>query len=523
MKISDIMTHKPAGKFSESSLLSCMDSGRDVIGLNQADISRLSPMIRVHDDTGRTVGSVDREIVQYLHKTCDGWVMGQIMDRVQECVIAVDHTGRIFYVNEAYTRILGVAKHNVLGRKLQKVEPGAALLEVLKTGQSILEKAVHIKSINHDVMVNIYPIKRDDGRLAAAVSVFRDVTETKKLSRALYRAQGLAEYFRTQLEEQDQIRSSIIGRHPSFLKIVSQSMMVAKTDAPVLITGENGVGKEVIAKAIHQNSGRSNHPLISVNCAAIPEGLLESELFGFEEGSFTGAKKGGKLGKFELAEGGTIFLDEIGDMSPVMQSKLLRVLQEKEIEKIGRTQNVPVNVRVLAATNRELEKLVKAGQFRSDLYYRLNVVTLTIPPLRERGEDIGLLAQHFLLQQNSKYNRELTLSPEVLRFFYRYDWPGNVRELQNCIEYAVIMCAEQDILPDHLPAHMNRDNTGENAEPEAKKWLDMASLRENQQSREKELIREALAACKNNKSEAMKMIGMSRRSFYQKLKKYGYM
>jgi len=521
MKISDIMTvHKPS---DQPSPLSFINDNCDIASLSPTAIAHLSPLVLVRNEQGQETGSVERELIAYLHATCDNWVLGQIIDKFHECIIAVDHSGRIFYVNEAYSTILGVAKHSVLGKQLQKVEPGATVLEVLETGEPVLGKSVHIKSINHHVVVNIYPIKRN-GQLIAVVSVFRDITETKKLSQALDKAQGLAEYFRTQLEEHAQLADrTIIGKHPAFLKSLSQSMIVAKTDAPVLIRGENGVGKEVIAKTIHQTSKRNAKPLISVNCAAIPESLLESELFGFEEGSFTGAKKGGKLGKFELADSGTIFLDEIGDMSPVMQSKLLRVLQEKEIEKIGRNQNIPINVRIIAATNRSLEQMVKQGQFRNDLYYRLNVVSIHIPPLRERGDDIGLLAQHFLLQNNSKYNKNLGLSPEVLRFFYLHDWPGNVRELQNCIEYAVIMCSEQEILLDHLPAHLSEEISEKIVKPGVKKLIDMASLRETQQITERELIKQSLLACNNNKSAAMKMIGISRRAFYKKLKKYGFM
>jgi len=464
---------------------------------------------------------VDEEILTFLSESCDIWVLTKIIDKFHEGIIAVDASGRIFYVNEAYSQILGVAKHNVLGKQLQKIEPSATVLEVLEKCEPILGKAVYIKSLKRHVVVNIHPIKRD-GSLVAVVSIFRDVTETKKLSQALDKAEGLAEYFRTQLEQDGWTKKMIIGKSQSFVRVLSQAMIVAKTDATVLIGGENGVGKEVITKAIHENSSRSEKQFICVNCAAIPETLLESELFGYEEGAFTNAKRGGKLGKFELAEGGTIFLDEIGDMSPIMQSKLLRVLQEKEIEKIGRSKNIPIDVRVLAATNRSLEAMVKQGTFRNDLYYRLNVVAIQIPPLRERDGDIALLAQHFLLQNNKKYNKKLTISSEVLRFFYQYNWPGNVRELQNCIEYAVIMCTEQEFLLDHLPPHMS-EAAEKLVVTETVKPIDVGSLREMRHTTEKELIKNALVACKNNKSEAMKMLGISRRAFYIKLKEHGYM
>lgn len=515
MKICEIMT--PVKKGAEFRAPAYLGGEQDILGL--ADVAALPPVVGVKDGDGNIVGSVERDALLYFCQSCDRWVFSQIADKFHEGMVAVDAAGRIFYVNDAYSKILGVAKHHVLGKQLQKIEPGATVLEVLESSEPVVEKAVQIKSVNRHVIVNIHPLKRD-GRLVAVVSIFRDVTETKKLSQALDRAHGLAEYFRQQLTEQDELeKNRIIGKHPAFLKSVSQAMIVAKTDAPVLLGGENGAGKEVLAKLIHQKSNRGHKPLITVNCAAIPESLLESELFGYEEGSFTGARRGGKLGKFELAEGGTIFLDEIGDMAPMMQSKLLRVLQEKEIEKIGRSQNVPVDVRVIAATNRSLEDMVRSGTFRSDLYYRLNVVAIRIPSLSERGEDVGLLAHFFLTQYNAKYGKSLVFSPGVTRFLYRHSWPGNVRELQNCIEYAVIMCPEEEIGPEHLPAHLG---AAEGGAPEARpvRPADVATLRAGVHDAEKELIERALAACGNNKSRAMAALGISRRAFYRKLKQY---
>ena len=493
---------------------------KDLLYLDLSQIRDFPPSVGVVGQNGAIIGSVKRDTLIFCFENCDSGFFGQVVDRFYEGVVAVDNTGRIFYVNDAYSKILGVAKHNVLGKKMQEIEPEATILAVLSTGEPILGKDVQIKSVNHHVVVNIYPIKKS-GRLTAVISIFRDVTETKQLSRALGRVQGLAEYFRQQLVEQSELdKNQIVGRHPIFLKAISQAITVAKTNAPVLLGGENGAGKEVLAKLIHQKSGRSKKPLITVNCAAIPENLLESELFGYAEGSFTGAKRGGKPGKFELADGGTVFLDEIGDMSIGMQSKVLRVLQEKEIEKIGRSQNLPVDVRVIAATNRSLEEMVAQGKFRRDLYYRLNVVGIRAPALRERGEDIGLLTYHFLTHFNEEYEKELVCSPEVLRFFSQYDWPGNVRELQNCIEYAVIMCPGQEICLEHLPAHMHEPAQKNNLTKPLSQPMEVVSLRQGLQSVEKEMIANALLVCANNKTKAMKLLDISRRAFYQKLKQY---
>jgi len=525
MKVSDIIIPiknfaLPIESDSDFSINTFFSCDQDVFSI-QDDLagSAISPLIGVKNPEGKIIGYVERDTLNYLIKECSGKVFCQIADMFQEGVIVIDRDSRIFFVNDAYTKIIGVAKHNVLGKKLAEIEPGAAILSVLESGQSIVEKAVPIRTVNRYVVVNINPINDPDGQVVGAFSIFRDVTETKQLNRALNRAHGLAEYFRQQLNAQDEpLKKNIIGNHPSFTLAISQAFVVAKTDAPVLLTGENGVGKEVVAKIIHQRSNRCKKPLITVNCAAIPENLLESELFGYEGGAFTGANRGGKLGKFELAEGGTIFLDEIGDMPPLMQAKILRVLQEKEIEKIGRSHSVIVDVRILAATNRPLEQMVRLGQFRSDLYYRLNVVAIKIPALRERGEDSWLLSNFFLEKFNTKYNKTVILSSEVNRLLRNYDWPGNVRELQNCIEHAVIMCQEAEVRMEHLPIHM-QTNSGS---PETKnlKQLDISSLKEGRQLTEKELIEKAIAACNNNKTEAMKVLKISRRTFYKKIQKY---
>lgn len=518
MKIKDItIPEKSQARISISKIL---DAEQDVLQLQASSLENYPEIVGVAGPDDKIIGTVEREMLLFLKEQCSGWVMGQILDRFHEGVVAVDNTGRIFYVNDMYSKILGVSKHVVLGKHLQKIEPGATMLEVLQTRKPILGKAVQIKSVNHHVVVNIYPILRQN-ELVAVVSIFRDVTETKQLSQALGRVQGLAEYFRQQLTEQEELKKSqIVGKHPAFLRSISQAITVAKTDAPVLLTGENGSGKEVLAKLIHQKSQRCAKPLITVNCAAIPESLLESELFGYAEGSFTGAKRGGKPGKFELADGGTIFLDEIGDMPLVMQAKILRVLQEKEIEKIGRSDNLPVNVRVIAATNRQLEDMVQKGAFRRDLYYRLNVVAIRAPSLRDRGEDIGLFAYHFLTAFNKKYDKSLSYTPEVFHFFSQHDWPGNVRELQNCIEYAVIMCPGPEIGLEHLPPSLHCTDDAPQNETLPVSAQTHTSLRESVRANERELIAKTLEACGHNKTKTMRILGISRRSFYQKLKQY---
>jgi len=317
-------------------------------------------------------------------------------------------------------------------------------------------------------------------------------------------------------------KNEIIGKNPDLLTTVYQASIVAKVDVPVMIRGENGVGKEIIAKFIHRCSSRAHKPLITVNCAAIPENLIESELFGYEEGSFTGAKRGGKVGKFEMADGGTLFLDEIGDMPLNMQTKLLRAIQESEIEKVGSSNNVSVDVRIITATNQPLEEMIEKKLFRKDLYYRINTVSLTIPPVRDRKEDIVLLADYFLKKFNKKYNKSVMFSNDVLAFFSSYSWPGNVRELKNCIEYGVIMCQNNRFDKTYLSQHMQ----DEKIEPQAAFIEETVppfterTLKEALDMVEKNVIQDTLAACGNNKAEAMRMLGLSRRTFYRHLQKH---
>jgi PAS domain S-box-containing protein len=514
MKVRDLLLQKQVDIVDPSPFF--LDGNLNISDVKPNDT--FPSKISVRNNGGEIEGYVDRDTLSFIYEKCQQNIYYSIAEKFNDGIILIDSSGRIFFVNDSYSKILGVSKNYVLGKFLQKIEPGAEMLGVLENRREILDKQVHIKSLNKYVMVNIYPIERD-GQLLAVTSVFRDVTETKKLNRELDRAHEIAEYFRQKLLENEKIgEKEIIGTHPAFLKTITQAMIVAKTDAPVLIFGDNGAGKEILARFIHRESNRRHKPMITVNCAAIPENLFESELFGYEEGSFTGALKGGKLGKFELAQGGTIFLDEIGDMPTTMQPKILRVLQEKEIEKIGRIRELPVDVRILAATNHPLHQMVNDGKFRNDLYYRLNVVAIKIPPLKERGEDIDLLAHHFLNKYNAKYNKNVMFSDEVITVMQQYQWPGNVRELQNCIERAVIMCLEEKICLDHLPGHITEHALHPVVNNSAS--VKNSSLKKEVDSLEKEMIEKTLAECKNNKSLTMKKLGISRRTFYKKLHKH---
>lgn len=305
---------------------------------------------------------------------------------------------------------------------------------------------------------------------------------------------------------------NIIGNSHEMQEVYAKVAQVARANTTVLLRGESGTGKELIAQAIHYNSLRGDKPFVRVNCAAIPEGLIESEFFGHERGAFTGAIAR-KKGRFELANGGTIFLDEIGDLSPLTQVKLLRVLQEQEFERVGGTESIKVDVRIIAATNADLEKLMADGKFREDLYYRLNVFSIFLPPLRERKTDILLLADHFML----KYSRQLgkaikRISTPAIDMLMQYHWPGNVRELENCIERAVLVCEDQVIHSYHLPPTLQ---TAESSNTVARLSLDNAVA-----SYEKELIQDALKSTNGNKAKAARLLDTTERILGYKINKY---
>jgi two component, sigma54 specific, transcriptional regulator, Fis family len=324
-------------------------------------------------------------------------------------------------------------------------------------------------------------------------------------------------------DENKYISDEIVGNSPKMQEVFKQIGKVAESDATVLIRGESGTGKELVAKAIHHHSNRKNKPFIVVNCAAIPETLLESELFGHEKGAFTDAYAR-RIGKFEQAQDGTIFLDEIGDMSLNLQAKLLRILQEKTFSRVGGNETIVSNARVLAATNRNLEKLVETGEFREDLFYRLNVVTIWLPPLRERKEDIPLLVDYFVAKYAEKYKKDVRgVSKEVLELFLDYDWPGNVRELENAVARGVIVTSAPLILIEDLPQTL-RDKTKQERQGEVKvegqleeENLNLPKLIEKI---EKEAIIKALEKAEGNKTKAAQILGISRKSLFNKLRYY---
>ncbi|MBU8712275.1 sigma 54-interacting transcriptional regulator [Brevibacillus parabrevis] len=420
-----------------------------------------------------------------------------ILDASHDGIIAVDHDYTIIWVNQNATEILGLPSH-VVGEKITRYIPNSDMLRILATGKKEIGDIATV--LNRQIIINRLPIVVN-GEIVGAVSTFKEITDIQKMEMRI-RKQSMGSGLEAKFRLED-----IVGHSKAMQEAKEWAETFARTDATVLIQGESGTGKELFAQGIHLSSQRATGPFIAVNCAALPGNLLESELFGYEEGAFTGARKGGKPGLFELAHGGTLFLDEIGEMSITIQALLLRVLQEKKVRRVSGERIVPVDVRIIAATNRNLEQMMEEKLFRSDLYYRLNVLTLELPPLRERTEDIPLLMEAIMEEIAQRGDRRLQgVDEAVYHFLGQYDWPGNVRELRNVVERMVLLCKS-----DYLRL--------EDTQFLSKKLARKQALRQ-QQDDEEEMIRKVLEATKGNKREAAKMLGMDRTTLWRKMKKY---
>lgn len=509
-----------------------IDSGRSLLDLHPEDIQTQRKFIGVINSRKEQIGAVRTSRLRYVLEKGRDMPFSQILDRLPIGVIAIDRESRIFYVNPAYSKILNVPLPKIIGGYMKTIEKGAVLLNVLKTEKEETREKHLIKSVNRYVSLHVFPLY-NHGEFTGACSVFTDITELNYLTNEVKRISQTAEDYRKQIEIGRYLKSRhIIGGSEVYQNCIRKAMLAAKTDASVLIRGENGTGKEIISRVIQENSLRKGRPFIKVNCAAIPEALIESEFFGYEEGAFTGAKKGGRMGKFEMADGGTIFLDEVGDIPLAMQAKLLRVLQEGEIEKVGGHKTIPVNVRVISATNQPLEEMIADKKFRMDLYYRLNVVAVNIPPLRERGNDVMLLADGFLKEFNEKYGQSKTISHEAYIALLKYNWPGNVRELRNIIESAVVLSMGDRILPEDFagifvkidgpPEKGRPGEMPENGRTEGKRSLyeEGVSLRDRMAACEKQIICEALEKFYGNRSLAARALQIPERTFYRKLSEY---
>ncbi|WP_164215965.1 sigma 54-interacting transcriptional regulator [Virgibacillus sp. YIM 98842] len=442
-------------------------------------------------------------------------ILETVLEKLYYCLVIVDDRGHVIYLNDHYCRFLEVERENAIGKHVTDVIENTRMHIVCKTGKDEIADLQYIRG-NH-MIANRVAVKAN-GKVVGAVGIvlFRDTKEWMNLNSHIKELLLQLDDYRKKLDERYGTTYSlhdIIGNSPQVIELRSKIKRIASSDASVLIRGESGTGKELVAHSIHHLSERSAKPFVSINCASIPEHLLESELFGYKEGAFSGAKKGGKPGKFQLADGGTLFLDEIGDMPLSAQVKILRALQEGEIEAIGAVNPQKVDVRIIAATNQPLEKLIDEQRFREDLFYRINVIQLKTPSLKEIPEDIRLLAKYILQKvTNRTGKRVLDFDKEVLNYFMYYPWPGNIRELENVIESAVHLTNSEIIqmvdLPDHIqPNILVEEHNG--------------TLKEIIGETEKLAILHALKKANGDKQLAAKKLAIGKSNLYQKIKKYG--
>ncbi|WP_035257669.1 sigma-54 interaction domain-containing protein [Desulfatirhabdium butyrativorans] len=439
-----------------------------------------------------------------------------IFDSIYNGAVVTDPDGYITHFNRPYGQFLGVKPEEQIGKHCTEAIENSRMHIVAQTGKAEINRSQHI--LGQNMVVQRIPIFQD-GRLIAVFGqvMFKDVRDVGKLAQNLSLLKSKVELYEKELINLRSTRynfDSIVGSSPAIRALRREALQATGNDLPVLITGASGTGKELFAQAIHQGSARRIHPFVRINCAAIPRDLLESELFGYEKGAFTGARLSGKPGKIELSHNGTLFLDEIGDLPIEMQPKLLRVLEEKEFERVGSTVLRHANFRLVAATNQDLEKMIAEGRFRSDLFYRLNVISLNIPPLKDRRSDILEIAQHMISQIAAEQALPpISIAADAKQILLEHNWPGNVRELANVLERTMATLDDQIIRAQHLPFYLcQRNHSTRKKNP--------GTIRSVQQRAEREAILAALNETSHNKARAAALLGIHRTLLYKKMKKY---
>ena len=455
-----------------------------------------------------------------------------VLDVLDTQVLIVDQESRIRFFNPAYLEAyeaplarVGIPRERLLGLPLVSLPDSARewdlFQRIMKSGKPLRKHYFQDDDSHYSGLADLVPIVTD---VFSGLMILQQESEKlRALSREISHYKNLAASLQKKLDAKDNLPPrfrEITGVSEPFVKALRMGAQVAPTNSSVCILGESGTGKEVFAEAIHYSSACAQGPLVKVNCAAIPESLMESELFGYEKGAFTGANANGNPGKFELANNGTLFLDEVGEMPPSMQVKLLRALQEREITRVGGRKPIKLRFRLITATNRDLEQMVKEGTFREDLYYRICIIPLHLPPLRERRSDIPLLAQTFLSGLDMPQWQERRFSDEVLEQFMNYNWPGNIRELKNCVERMAILCPEEEIGGEYLPAAVasaSRALPGAGVAPD----LSQYKLHDIIDKVEYDAIRSVLSLTGGNKARAIEILGISKRNFYLKMDKFG--
>ncbi len=498
--------------------------------LNYRNINIVTSRIPLRDGKGRVVGAfaVFRDIsdaiataeeITNLREIRIMW--RAIFESTQDAISVVDENGIQVSVNTAYTRMTGLSEEDVIGRPCTiDISSGDSIhLQVLRERRAIRNMRMKVGPYSREVLVDAAPIIVDR-QVKGSVAVIRDISEILHLTSELSHARTMLRKLQAKYTFDD-----LVGSEACFLAAVQKAKIAATTPATILLIGESGTGKELFAHAIHNASDRRERDFVRINCASLAENVLESELFGYEAGAFTGALKGGKAGLFEAADGGTIFLDEIGLMSLSIQAKLLRVLQENEVRRVGGTAAIAIDTRVIAASNLNLAEAVKQNRFREDLYYRLNVMPISIPALRARQKDIPLLAAHILTHINQEYGRAVSgITPEVMEKMLRHSWPGNVREMENVLKRAVIHMSfdETVVSSPHMPELTASGSRLSNAIPqpvaENNGLTDDYSLRRMLDTAESAHLRRTLAAVQGSRTRAASLLGISLRTLQYKLK-----
>ncbi len=528
----EVLWHPAAEVIPNTRLHEVLRTGRAELNQQQkvGSITIVTNRVPVRDRDGNLAGAVavfrDITEVKALADEIGGLremkvLLEAVINATQDAISVVDAAGMGLMVNPAYTALTGMLPQQVIGKPATAdIDPTqeSVHMQVLRTRRPVRGVPMKVGPKKRDVVVNVAPIMVD-GELKGSVGVVHDVSEISRLSEELEQQKKLVRRLTSKYTF-----AEIVTESPVMQQALDQAMRAAETPATVLLRGESGTGKELFAHAIHNASNRRGGQFIRVNCAAIADSLLESELFGYAEGAFTGARKGGKRGLFEEANGGTIFLDEIGEVSLGLQAKLLRVLQEKEIVRVGEAKPIPVNARVIAATNAKLEDLIARGAFREDLYYRLNVVPIVIPPLRHRREDIPHLTEHLIEKFNEEYGRNVQrIAPAALQVLMEYHWPGNVRELENIVGRAMIAMAMNDTVIEarFLPPLAGGGRPVTQAPGMERGAIAGKTLDEIVGEVEREALVRTLQETGGNKTEASRRLGIAPRTLYYKLERYG--
>ncbi|QSX05953.1 sigma 54-interacting transcriptional regulator [Sedimentibacter sp. zth1] len=509
-------------------------SVNDIVKVNYDENVILAKDIMIQKNLGRLFVEKDEKIVgiitnnnirdRFYAKVEDLHIMTEeAFDNICEAVCICDSNGEVIYWNKASEKLYNLKKDKIIGANIANYFPNALTSKVFKE-QKAYKYVLHQPVKGKEVFLSAVPIFNKNNQMTAVITTDKDINELDKLMDKLKREEEKSKYYEVRYKEQIKKQysfSTIISKNKKVIEAIALSQRISTSNANIMITGESGTGKDVFARAIHDSSGRKGK-LVALNCSAIPEELLESELFGYEEGAFTGAVKGGKIGKFELANNGTLFLDEIGEMPIKMQSKLLRVLQDGIINRLGSDKSIKTNVRIISATNIDIKSAIENDKFRNDLYYRLAVVNIELPPLRERKDDIRELTKYFIKEFSEKENISIdSFDDEIYDIFSEYCWEGNIRELRNVVQRIVILSNDGIIKKEDIPEYILIYKSNTNISTMIENLENDLDFDDNIKKIEIKMLKEAINISKGNRSKAAKLLKINRTTFYYKIKQYG--